>query len=196
MKKTLLVATLAAISAASQAATIFSDNFDSNSYGLNATPNGWTVSSGTVDIIGQSTPYDLCGAGHGLCIDLDGSSSDAGILSRALHLTAGVQYTARFDLAGNQRGGSDTGTVTFGFGSAQLSYSLASGAAFSSYEIVFMPMFTGTYNLSFANAGTDNVGALLDNVVVTTVPEPETYALLLAGLGLLGAVKRRKAKAA
>jgi hypothetical protein len=32
---------------------------------------------------------------------------------------------------------------------------------------------------------------------VTPVPEPETYAMLLAGLGLIGAaVKRRKAKQA
>ena len=34
------------------------------------------------------------------------------------------------------------------------------------------------------------------SVVYAPVPEPETYALLLAGLGLLGAVSRRRAKAA
>ena len=32
----------------------------------------------------------------------------------------------------------------------------------------------------------------VDNVTATPVPEPETYAMLLAGLGLLGAMKRRK----
>jgi hypothetical protein len=33
--------------------------------------------------------------------------------------------------------------------------------------------------------------------MVSAVPEPETYAMLLAGLGLVGAIaRRRKAKAA
>jgi len=33
---------------------------------------------------------------------------------------------------------------------------------------------------------------MLDNVSVAAVPEPETYALMLAGLGLLGFMARRK----
>lgn len=193
MKKALAIVALAAVSAASQAATVFSDNFDAQSYGLNVTPIGWTVTDGTVDIIGP-TFYNLCGAGNGKCIDLDGSNSNAGVLSTTFSLTAGVQYTASFELAGNQRGGSDTGTVSFG--SQSLSFALAAADAFSAYQLVFTPGTSGVYSLSFANAGGDNIGALLDNVSVTAVPEPETFALMLAGLGLLGAVARRKAKAA
>jgi hypothetical protein len=34
------------------------------------------------------------------------------------------------------------------------------------------------------------------NVVVTSVPEPETYAMLLAGLGLMGGIVRRRNKSA
>jgi hypothetical protein len=36
----------------------------------------------------------------------------------------------------------------------------------------------------------------MDNlsITVTAVPEPETYAMLLAGLGVLGAASRRKQK--
>ena len=34
--------------------------------------------------------------------------------------------------------------------------------------------------------------AAIDNLVLTPVPEPETYALLLAGLGLLAVIGRRR----
>jgi hypothetical protein len=42
-------------------------------------------------------------------------------------------------------------------------------------------------NLSFENAGT-----AIDEVQITAVPEPETYAMLLAGLGLIGGIARRR----
>lgn len=51
-------------------------------------------------------------------------------------------------------------------------------------------------NLKFIATGRDDsFGTSLDNVSLTTaVPEPETYAMLLAGLGLVGfAARRRKA---
>lgn len=38
--------------------------------------------------------------------------------------------------------------------------------------------------------GSDNGD--LDNVILTAVPEPESYAMLLAGLGILGAVAKRR----
>jgi hypothetical protein len=33
---------------------------------------------------------------------------------------------------------------------------------------------------------------MADNVTVTAVPEPETYALFMAGLGLMGFIARRR----
>ena len=46
---------------------------------------------------------------------------------------------------------------------------------------------TGGYRLSYAYSS-----AAQDMIVITAVPEPETYAMLLAGLGLIGAAARRK----
>jgi hypothetical protein len=55
---------------------------------------------------------------------------------------------------------------------------------------------TGTGNDTLAFTGANWEGSnVLSNVSLTSaVPEPESYALLLAGLGLIGAVSRRKQK--
>jgi hypothetical protein len=55
---------------------------------------------------------------------------------------------------------------------------------------------TSTKRLTFYSTSvSDSYGASLDNVSVTAVPEVETYAMMLAGLGLMGSIaRRRKAK--
>jgi hypothetical protein len=189
MKKALAIALVALAPTLAQAqTTIFSDNFESSPLGLNTAPSGWTVTDGTVDVVVTGT-FGLTGSGR--FVDLDGSTSDAGVLSRSFALTAGTTYTAFFDIAGNQRGGSDN--LQISFGSAGLSLNpLLSTTPWTPYSLTFTPTASGNFSLSFNNAGGDNVGALLDNVSVQAVPEPESYALLLAGLGLMGTIARRR----
>jgi hypothetical protein len=55
----------------------------------------------------------------------------------------------------------------------------------------------GFNTLSFTSTSPDDIGIHLDNVVLTAasvaaIPEPETYAMFLAGLGLLGFAARRR----
>ena len=196
MNRLAVSAALAALAfgVSAQAAPIFSDDFNANPLGLNIAPAGWTVASGTVDLIGNGF-FDFL-PGNGVYVDLDGSTSKAGLLtSPTLNLTGGMTYTATFDLAGSHRGSTETGTVTFG--SATLSYSVASGDGFAATSLSFTPTTSGAYTLSFQNAGGDNVGALLDNVAVNPavtglVPEPQTYALMLAGLAAVGMLSRRR----
>jgi hypothetical protein len=47
-------------------------------------------------------------------------------------------------------------------------------------------------DLSFTDSQAGNVGALLDNVSVTAVPEPGSLSLMLAGFAALGVVARRR----
>jgi hypothetical protein len=188
----LVLAGLLAGASAAQAAVVFSDDFNADTQGLNynAFVNGWAVSDGTVDLIGTGF-FDFY-PGNGNYVDLDGSTGNAGVLSQSLSLTGGTTYTATFLLGGSQRGSSNTVDVMFGTSSA--SYSLLSADPLAPQSIVFTPGSSGTYTLSFANGGGDNIGAILDDVVVSTsaIPEPQTYALMLGGLVAMFAVARRR----
>jgi hypothetical protein len=55
-----------------------------------------------------------------------------------------------------------------------------------------------TLNLYYFDSNnSDNTGSILADINITAVPEPETYALMLAGLGIVGlTVSRRKNKQA
>jgi uncharacterized membrane protein YdcZ (DUF606 family) len=48
--------------------------------------------------------------------------------------------------------------------------------------------WTGLSMVVFQNSS----GAVIDNLTIAAVPEPETYAMMLAGLGLLGVAARRR----
>jgi hypothetical protein len=72
-------------------------------------------------------------------------------------------------------------------------YSIESGAIFSFANVV-----AGTYELQIdGDAGTESkLGSLIGaKLSVTAVPEPDSYAMLLAGLGLMGLVARRRSRA-
>jgi len=190
-KKFLLAAAIFGTSAA-QAAPLFSDDFDTDTLGLNAIAfnGGWSVSGGTVDIIGAPGPFDLL-PGNGHYIDLDGSTGKAGIFANSLDVSNGVTYTLSFDLAGNQRG-AGTDTVVVNFGSGSQTFTRAATDGFQTYMLSYTATGTGKVGFSFIDQGADNQGALLDRVSVTAVPEPETYGMLLGGLALLGVVARRR----
>ncbi|MDR7305608.1 FxDxF family PEP-CTERM protein [Rhodoferax saidenbachensis] len=71
----------------------------------------------------------------------------------------------------------------------------ASGTAFRFASVTF----TGTQPVLLSVAGTKSGSAISNytgSVTVTAVPEPETYAMLLAGLGLMGGIARRRKQAA
>ena len=104
-------------------------------------------------------------------------------------------YSAREGRAAGDNG------LDFTFGS--LSGSLLGGVAGAASGNVWqhytgLVTLSGPTDLIFSATGfSTSYGASLDNVSVTAVPEVETYAMLLAGLGLMGTiVRRRKGSAA
>lgn len=199
---TLVTATLFTLTA--NAGVIFEDNFDSevpdvlvqSGSDTNYTSfTNWTVTSGTVDLVANGDFGLSCAGNTGKCVDLDGSSRNAGTFqSTALTLDPGT-YTLSFDISGNQRGSADdTMLVTFGTLGDLFTESFTL-AANSPWQTIVRSLTVTTQindSLVFNHDGRDNIGILLDNVSI--VPEPGTLALL--GLGLTGLLVGRRKKAA
>jgi hypothetical protein len=188
---------LALVSATAPAAVLFDDNFDSSlgATALSAAVPGWTTTSGTVDYIKQGGFGLSCLGNTGGCIDLDGSTNDAGnfAVTAAFNLIAGVTYEVSYYLSGNQRNApNDTVTVTFG--GASNVHVLSSASPYTQYVLSVTPLANLSTSLVISNAGGDNFGAMLDSVVVqdaSAIPEPSTVALLGAGLAALAWRRRR-----
>jgi hypothetical protein len=183
---------MAVSASAGATTTLFNDNFDTETLVLNASPSNWTVSSGTVDVIGSGF-FDFY-PGNGHYLDLDGSTGNAGkITTNSLFsLTPGITYLLDFDLGGSTRG--ETNSVVVSLGSYSETFTLASDTGLQHVTRAITVLGSMSSSLSFDHAGGDNLGLILDNVNVSAVPEPSTYALLLAGLGLIGFSVRRRTR--
>ena len=161
-----------------------------------ATPDaitGWTVGGQSVDLIKNNY-----GAISGTSIDMLGTPGP-GVLSQSFTAAANTEYVLSFDLGRNPGAPLPNGAqVAVNFGSTTQNFIASVNGSHSTYTMdYFSGANAGATLLQFASVGGDNYsGAVLDNVSVTAaVPEPETYAMLLAGLGLLGFIARRKKSA-
>jgi hypothetical protein len=205
MKKILfaVISLLLILSApAIQAAVVFSDNFNTENGGVGALNYGpftnWTVTGGTVDLIGTGF-FDFY-PGNGLYVDLDGSTNDPGLLtSSVFSLTAGT-YSLGFALGGSTLVGSPTDTVQvdLNFGPYSESFTLLSTAPLTMVTRSIVIGGPTSASISFQNSGSDNMGAIVDNVSLESVPVPEPagiitlMALGLAGLGMIRRQTSRK----
>jgi hypothetical protein len=173
-----------------QAAIIFQDHFDTEAAGTTnnyASFVHWDVLNGTVDLIVQGSGLGCLGVA-GKCVDMDGSSGDAGDLRSKLVIGPGT-YQFEFWISGNQRGvAPDSMTVTFGD---------LNETFFRTWEAPYSQVVRtvtvggGGDRILFSHASGDNVGIMLDSVIVrdaVAVPAIDTRHLLLGGLGLLALI--------
>lgn len=205
--------TLALLSLASPAAAgpIFFDDFNSEpGAGQGASGQSalnyagfanWTVSGGTVDLIfhGDFAPLASeveCIGLTGKCVDLDGGTSNAGVMTSNALLLAPGTYVLSFELAGvassfGQTSAGVPNTVDFLVTNTTLVGQAIrnQGDPYSTVSGQFTLGAPTPVQIVIANQGGDNFGAMLDDVKL--VPEPHTLGLLAGGLLGLALLRRR-----
>ena len=99
-------------------------------------------------------------------------------------------YSARMNVAS----GSNGLGFTFGDLSGQVLANTAGAPSGNVWQqFTGLVLLNGPTSLMFRGTGkSDGYGGSLDNISVTAVPEPESYAMMLAGLALMGTIARRR----
>jgi hypothetical protein len=192
---------------AATAGIIYQDNFDSyattsstlNFTGFNAPI---VVSSGSVDLVRSGNFGIPCVGGTGGCVDLDGSSGQSGTLTWTFNLTPGI-YEFRFALSGSQRGTVDD-TLTlelFASDPARIDGGFSDTLPGIRPEFGFAGLLIGwevfgntTVTVRLGTIGNDNIGPVLDDVLLRSVDVPEPAALALFGMGISGLAFARRRK--
>jgi hypothetical protein len=183
----------------SNAGVVFSDSFNTENGGVGALNYtgfaNWNVTSGSVDLIGNGF-FDFY-PGNGLYVDMEGSTGQPGQITTKQTFAAGT-YFVTFDLGGNARGDVDK-TTQIDLGPFFGTLTLPSGSPYQEYSTVTVNIPV-PWQLSFAdlpNSGNQDIGNILDNVSVTAVPEPTTWAMIILGFAAVGFMAyRRKSKPA
>jgi len=195
ISKIIVTAALSLLAFASHAQLVSNGSFEEN---LQA--NGtWSIYSNLVGWTGISDielRNNLSGAAQDgknyVELDTTGNMS----MKQLVNLSGAGLYELSFWYSAREKRAAGDNGLSFSFGS--LTGSVLENTAGSQSGNDWMNYkgqvaLNGATELIFSAIGTSNsYGGSLDNVVVTAVPEPETYAMLLAGLGLIGTIVQRR----
>lgn len=205
MKKTFALALLAASMAAPFAAAAapvdlivngsFEDNLMTNgNWSIFSSLTGWSAGANGVELRNNIAGTALDGVNF---VELDTTANSS--ISQTVSTVAGQWYALSFNYSNRANTAVDTNGLSWSFGSTAATAAALPAASgdhsWASFNTLVQATGSSTV-LNFAALGrSDGYGTSLDKVSLTTaVPEPQSYALMLAGLVAIGFVSRRRAK--
>jgi hypothetical protein len=150
-----------AIAAGSACPPVFQDSIQAETPRLDEqiAAGGFSVTQGSVDVVGGSLFGSLVPPGYTNGIDLDGTASATTILSSPV-VPAG-SYRVEVTLSGDRRGDNDnSATVTLGIGGATRTLTSAEGPETVSFDVTLIAPDDLTISHTSGAVG-DNIGMLL-----------------------------------
>ncbi|CDG84886.1 FxDxF family PEP-CTERM protein [Janthinobacterium agaricidamnosum] len=185
---------------------VVNGSFEANTFNGSFTQlsavNGWTSSNGVFELQKGANQGGISGfmpnAADGIQY-LELNNNNLSSVSQNLATKAGGLYSLSFSFAGRP----DTpnqlpSLINVYWGNTLLNPSPLVGTDTGSWQNFSLSTLTAQGALtslrfeSVGPTGAPTFGSYLDNVTVTAVPEPESYAMLLPGLALVGFMARRK----
>lgn len=164
--------------------------------------SGWTVVTDTTAWIGPTNPFGLSASDGSYFLDLTNYQPGAPFagLTQVITTAPGSTYALSFDLGGSTFWGRPDAIVASAAGASSTFTTPLTGTNNDWYHesMQFVATSTSTTIRLQGAAGLQYIGldnASVEFVSAAPVPEPGTWALMVAGLAWLGAFVRRRAGA-
>lgn len=195
MKKISLLLALLAAPTLANANLLVNGSFEANSQAAGT----WSIYSNLIGWTGQNNielRNNVAGqASDGVnFVELDTTQNNS--MFQVVSTTVGATYSLSFDYSARAGVSSASNPIKAFWNGVELVKATGNGIGKSGNNWVtldFEVIGTGNDKLTFSAVGTsDSYGGSLDNVLLSAVPEPSTYGMMLAGLGLIGFTARRR----
>ena len=157
---------------------------------------GWTIENGSVDVIWTGSPWGPAAEGTN-SLDINGWT--AGTISQQFNTVAGTVYTVSYAYSRNPYNGDEADAYVSAGGHTDTLATFNDGHFGGGYAMLWNTAsfsFVGDGNAATVRLGAitpGNAGVFFDNVSVSgAVPEPASWALMIGGFGMAGAMLRRR----